>query len=257
MYKLTKLFFAATILFSLSSCGNTENKIEKHANYTHSQADTTDNEWFIIDIDINLPTSQFSTANDIITKSLVEEFMGKKFAELSPSSIVDAYADTTYEYFRETNIAYQYEMDEMFDEDEDDLKDILKYEETLKIYPSHFIGDSIVSYVRELYIYQGGMHGLFTKIFAPFNIKTGQRIHLADLYPSKTDIEQLTDALHTSASKLRDEGKLPNEDDDFFSNELIEPSDNFYLTDSTAVFIYNPYEIAPYAYGLIEIPVKK
>ena len=35
----------------------------------------------------------------------------------------------------------------------------------------------------------------------------------------------------------------------------VEPNDNFYITEDGVTFIYNHYEIAPYAMGIIKITI--
>ena len=54
---------------------------------------------------------------------------------------------------------------------------------------------------------------------------------------------------------LREEDKLPAEDE-FYNNWNIVPNGNFALTDSSVIYTFNPYEIAPYCYGIIDRELK-
>jgi hypothetical protein len=62
--------------------------------------------------------------------------------------------------------------------------------------------------------------------------------------------------LDEKAKALRAEGLLPAEDE-FYNDWYIEPNSNFALTDSSIIYTFNPYEIAPYCYGIIDIEIMR
>ena len=110
-----------------------------------------------------------------------------------------------------------------------------------------------VVYLATVDYYEGGAHGINQLLTLNFETKTGRQLTLADIFT--TGYEQplksvLLKALKskvgcTTMSALREKGYLYSMD--------IFPSENFILGDETITFIYNPYEIAPYAMGSTEL----
>ncbi|MGN0845358.1 MAG: DUF3298 domain-containing protein [Kiritimatiellia bacterium] len=103
-----------------------------------------------------------------------------------------------------------------------------------------------VSYRAEEYEYLGGAHGNTTITVLTIDRKTGRELKLEDFIP-KEKHEALLRALREGAvRKLGGEYPLLNE---------VEITDNFYLAEDGLHFIYNRYEIAPYAAGAIEVVI--
>lgn len=115
--------------------------------------------------------------------------------------------------------------------------------------------DGVVVYLVTLDYYEGGAHGINQLLPLNFDARTGSQLHLSDVfvpgYESRlTDI--LLDALQESTStksieELHDQGYL-------YSMDMF-ASENFVLDKDHITFKYNPYEIAPYAVGIVELEV--
>lgn len=122
--------------------------------------------------------------------------------------------------------------------------------------------DSIVSYEAGCYQYEGGAHGLYWVEGTTFRKSDGKRI-VIDLDLSKVDAMQplLREGL---ATYLRDNGAETTIDDLLKSDTFISdgqiplPSTNPYLTADGVKFVYQEYEIGPYAIGTptFTIPLK-
>ena len=106
-----------------------------------------------------------------------------------------------------------------------------------------------------MYNFQGGAHALTQLLTLNFDKATGKTLTLDDVmvpgYKVKLN-ELLQKALMDKAdckdiNELHDKGYL-------FSMEMY-PSSNFILGKDGITFIYNPYEIAPYALGRIELTI--
>jgi hypothetical protein len=88
-----------------------------------------------------------------------------------------------------------------------------------------------------------------------FDPATGRQLFLSDVfapgYEHKLNEVLLKVLLEKTAAKdlneLHDKGFL-------YSMDMF-PSENFVLGDDTITFIYNPYEIAPYAAGCTELTI--
>ena len=104
--------------------------------------------------------------------------------------------------------------------------------------------------------FTGGAHPSSFYTVLNFNPKTGEEIVLSDILKDNYD-EPLTGILINNLAKqlkvksiedIREKGYLYQDSEMFISN-------NFILDNEKIVFIYNKYEIAPYAFGDIMIDV--
>lgn len=113
--------------------------------------------------------------------------------------------------------------------------------------------DTIINYIAEQDTYDGGAHGLFIKSVMNFSTKSGKLVTLDNVllpgYNTRLNeilLEKLLKQTHSNdIGELRTKGYL-------YSMDMC-PS-QFYLINSTGItFIYNQYEIAPYAVGITEL----
>ena len=105
----------------------------------------------------------------------------------------------------------------------------------------------MVSYLKYAYGYSGGAHGMDVLTCRTFDLKTGEQIFEEDLFKRGYE-DRLTEALRTNLLSRY-------EDQDMFFETDITPSDEFYLTSEGITYIYQRYEIGPYAIGIIEVLV--
>lgn len=112
---------------------------------------------------------------------------------------------------------------------------------------------STMSYLATIDYYEGGAHGINQLITFNFDIATGKLMTLSDIFVPGYE-SQLNSALMkalksktglNSLNELKDAGYL-------YSMDMF-PSENFILNEETITFVYNPYEIAPYAMGSVEL----
>lgn len=103
--------------------------------------------------------------------------------------------------------------------------------------------------------YEGGAHGICQHLTMNFDKETGRQLSLSDVFAPGYEHrlnEILLNALFEKTDtknlrELHDKGYL-------YSMDMF-PSENFILGDDTITFIYNPYEIAPYAAGTTELTI--
>ncbi len=115
------------------------------------------------------------------------------------------------------------------------------------------VQNGIFSYGMEQYVYTGGAHGVSNRYFYNYDLQTGALISEDDIF-----VEGYENAL---ANILRQNLVAQNPEtqvlDDLYQTEYdvdkIVPNDNFYFTEEGIIYVFNPYEIAPYAYGETEI----
>ena len=151
---------------------------------------------------------------------------------------------------------YQANMLPLYRQDQND-------EKKLEWYNFHYIVKTSVEqgyknasvYHVFLDYYEGGAHGVNQHLTLNFEQTTGRQLMLADIFVPGYE-QRLSDLLQkalcedvgvSSIKELKDQGYL-------YSMDMF-PSENFILGDETITFIYNPYEIAPYEKGAIELTI--
>jgi len=98
------------------------------------------------------------------------------------------------------------------------------------------------------YVFSGGAHGMLNRLFYVFDIKSGKRLKMEDVFLAQSDsilTELLTNEIRSryeihSDSSLQSFGLFV---------EVVEPNNNFWISNSGIGFYYNSYELAPYSYG--------
>lgn len=103
----------------------------------------------------------------------------------------------------------------------------------------------------EGYQFAGGAHGSSWELYDNYDIRKKKRMDLSDIITKgSTAIEQLLEQ-HFRKEYDVENGKSLKESGLFES--AIKPTDNFFFDDWGITFVYNQYEIAPYAMGIISI----
>ena len=103
--------------------------------------------------------------------------------------------------------------------------------------------------------YEGGAHGISQHLTINFEQSTGRQLMLSDIFVPGFENKLCTilqKALREfvgvkTNKELTNQGYL-------YSMDMF-PSENFILGDDAITFIYNPYEIAPYEKGCIELKI--
>jgi len=106
------------------------------------------------------------------------------------------------------------------------------------------------------YAFTGGAHGMEVSKYLTFNLKNGSFINLFEqLNPEKQDqVVQLISKKLSESYAQENHGNLVEAG--FFS-EQIELSHEIYVTPFGLGFVYQPYEIAPYSFGIIDVFIFK
>lgn len=101
------------------------------------------------------------------------------------------------------------------------------------------------------YEYTGGAHGLTTRSADTWNVQTGRRLLLGDLFTSDVDYKAFT--IQSVTEQIQQDMQQGN--DIYFENyrELVVinfSEEDFYLTHGGVTVFYQVYEIAPYVAGI-------
>lgn len=113
---------------------------------------------------------------------------------------------------------------------------------------------NFLSYQFKVYSYMGGAHGNTTTANRVFDLNSQQAITLSNLF-SADNLAQVGVLLRQALATLNECESVEQlaQAGIFFSANEIEPTDNFLLDGKGLTWIYDPYEIAPYAYGPVTV----
>lgn len=108
-----------------------------------------------------------------------------------------------------------------------------------------YASEKLVSYKIVSWSYSGGAHGMTdTKVGT---IRNGKVLKLSDLPENIETLWQRALNSHPEIKTIKEYAT--------FLNEEPQITDNFYLDDKGIHFIYQPYEIAPFATGIVDVLV--
>lgn len=117
---------------------------------------------------------------------------------------------------------------------------------------------NVISFIMNSSGYMGGAHGFYNSFGLNYDTKTGELIDFAAL---SDDADKFYNDTLTYNRELTqtDEYKERMFPEDFFDGSELETvlygDEKWYLSDEGLVFISNPYELGPYASGIIEFVI--
>lgn len=120
-----------------------------------------------------------------------------------------------------------------------------------------YYNPTIISYQIYSYSYLGGAHPSTNNWYYNFDWNTGNLLKMSDVL--KSGFEKKLNELIVAAFR-KERGLKPNEPlNSVLFNNTLTYTNNFAIRQGKLVFMYNPYDIAAYAYGptVIEIPVSE
>ena len=117
-------------------------------------------------------------------------------------------------------------------------------------YTVHTLSDSILSLTVGIYEYTGGAHGNYWDVAFNFDLETGQAYTLKEYY-------QNPDYLQYVDKVIKEE--LDREKESVFEDAFQSFKENgqFYIANDRPYIFFNPYEVANYARGIVQIPLSQ
>ena len=105
-----------------------------------------------------------------------------------------------------------------------------------------------INYVLSYYSYRGGAHGIQTVSPIVFDAKTGAVVSEQDLFAPgyEAPVAALLKEAVRASMEVEDEELLSLVD-----MELVAPNNNFSVSSSGIEWIFQPYEVGPYALGIV------
>lgn len=204
-----------------------------------------------IEITVQLPVClDNKDALDSIRNTIVSNLFGVEYVKFHNDSLLKQFKSDLINEYKLTNEPILNEMDEgsLYSFNNEHVLDGF----------SLLNDENIYSYGINRYVFMGGAHGLNTINYMNFNVKTGKLITENDLFLKNT-MPKLTDLIKKRIveQSKEDEGIEPIsklEKTDYWI-DAIKPNGNFYLTDESLNYVFNPYEIGPYYLGITEVRI--
>lgn len=245
---MKKILFILLVI-TLVGCSSEKDDLFETKSYSCEIVNKELNLQFEFTGEIELPTTKMGDSHKLLQESIISALFGSEFADYSTKKVLRVYADSSF-------TEYEKVYEEIYDHAECtiDNAQICNFETHVKGWVL-YCDSNILSYQRELYTYAGGAHGMNTKTNYVFDIKTGKRLTEEDIFGQGFE-RKIGKLLDEKANTLRSKSILPTEDE-FYNDWYIEPNGNFALTDSSIIYTFNPYEIAPYCFGIIDIEITK
>jgi len=205
-----------------------------------------------VDIEVEIPVA-FADTNALkaVRKTIITNLFGEDYVSVKNDSIVQQFCAELHKEYK------------------DNFVPLLKVKDTKNNYSFNnehkLLGFSLLSdkniyvYGIERYVDMGGAHGLETRNFYNFDLKTGKQILEADIFKAdyKSKLSELIKVRIVEESKEdstdnNTEPILSLEDTDYWTDS-IKPNGNFYITDEGINYVFNPFEIAPDYVGQTEV----
>lgn len=192
-----------------------------------------------------------------LQRAVCQTVLGDAFLDMRPQQAIEAYAAMKHNEYIQNNLPLLQEW--AIDHEDEPLGETLFNEELiisaapitnhLPLITNHLLW----SYAMDVYEYTGGAHGNRYLLIQNYDLQTGDAVSEQDLFiddyyePLKALLLETLIAQTDEAETKKDLRRLG------YSIADVVPNENFYVTSEGITYVYNPYEIAPYAMGCIQI----
>ena len=192
-----------------------------------------------------------------LQRAVCQTVLGEAFLDMRPQQAIEAYAALKHTEYIQNNLPLLQEW-AIDHEDEPLCETCFNEELIISAAPmTDHLPESadrfLWSYAMDVYEYTGGAHGNRYLLIQNYDLETGDMVNEQDLFiddyyePLKTLLLNALIAQTDNAESKRDLRRMG------YSVADVVPNENFYVTKEGITYVYNPYEIAPYAMGCIEI----
>ncbi len=187
-----------------------------------------------------------ASSKAVITDSISRGWFGMSKTFQQPDALLQAVSDTFLQQYRQATDEWKKNGDgavgPSFHWNEQADVDVI------------YNADSINSLRFTQYQFTGGAHGLQSVFCLVMDMKKGRVLQLTDIF--KEGYEPALQA--TLEQELRVQYDIPegaslNGEKGILFNAHLPISSNFYLTGQGIGFVYNPYDVAPYVVGKIDL----
>lgn len=244
MNKFVCLTAVTGLLAAAVSCTGTftTKELVKSESFCLSEGDTDS---IKVDINVAYPESGLSSpAAANMSKALTSRLFGEQYAALAPEDAMERYTSDAVTEYREANLPLlQSALEQNLPHA------VLSWEDYTygEVAGGH---KDVISYLVTKYAYTGGAHGMTALTSLNFDRKTGTLLTEGDFFTDGYE-EKLSGLLTSHLEESLGE----NVDTSMLFVKEISPNGNFKVSADGVTYIYNQYEIGPYALGAIKVTV--
>ncbi|ETN94547.1 hypothetical protein P278_24900 [Zhouia amylolytica AD3] len=114
--------------------------------------------------------------------------------------------------------------------------------------------EDLISLQLDSYVYTGGAHGYGAVSYMNIDAKTGALLETKDLFTDFSAFKVLVEKKFRQIHNIPEKESI-NSTGFMFDNDVFELPQNIGYNEKGIVLIYNPYDIAAYAEGMIKIEI--
>lgn len=249
--------------FLLSGCNGQKqidnNKVEfiKVEEEVHLKDDKTSPACkFTLDYGYLVETNATDTISQRVNQTIADKILGKGYVGMPIETAVDSFKNAYINNYRK-EVAELYEEDIKNGTSKESLPSWYNYE--YSITTSFNEGwKGVINYTATTFEYSGGAHPNEWAQWLNFNSTTGELIKLNQVFMAGSEVPMgkllLEELIKQMANNLPDETIQSLEDLQnvgILNDTQIYVPENFLLEKDQVSFLYNKYDIAPYAVGMI------
>ncbi len=266
---MPKMLLLSVLMVLASGCGlvgNYDSSAYEHIFHEEEAHLTSDASSPFCDfsIDYTYLNEEGDSIAALINRSVQREFLGKEFASLMPEVAVDSFKNLYIrDYRKEVGEVYQADRAQAASEEEIPAWYNQTYSMVTFIEEGH---GGILNVSANVYVDTGGAHPHQWSQWLNYDFETGKRLTVDEVFQAsaRKDIEQLLLAkLIRQQAALNPEEKVETVEDlnrlGFLQLTSMYIPENFLLSRKGLLFLFNRYDIAPYAAGeiVIEVPYEE
>jgi len=244
------LFFSLFVIIIFNSCKkNIVELTENNYSTRHFLSKDTTLGAIKIFIETEIPAKfKSKPVLDSIRTVIISSLYGNEYVEFPNDSLAQKFSNELINDYLLTNLPMVEKLSK---------KNAYSFNFEHELHGFSLLSDKFLfSYGISRYVYMGGAHGLSTRNFFNFDLNTGKLLKEADIFTENYDekIKELI-KIRIVEQSLEDSTMIPisNLEDTDYWVDAIKPNGNFYITESSINYVFNPYEIAPYSLGETEV----
>ena len=193
-----------------------------------------------------------------INRTIQAHILGKEYTRMNPEVAVDSFKNTYINNYRK-------DVNEFYQEDikngtpKDELPTWYNYEYGLTTYFSEG-KEGILNFIAEPFEYTGGAHPNSWNKWMNFEKNTGKLLALKDVFMAGSEkpiSDMLLEELITEMATRLENSSITSleglQNAGILNSTNMYVPDNFLLEKEKVSFLYNKYDIAPYAVGIITL----
>lgn len=247
--ELTLLFLVVTIL---SACKFTKPKEDSTVSSWKFDKLSTEKTVYIdndslkpgmkLTFEMNYPSAyENDTILNYVQHIFSQAFAGKEYASLSPKVV--------FERIEGESLKQAVDYAHAIGDDYDDFGDYFQTITTSVSDSSHLL--YYITAKNEISQYTGGAHGMYNQTYLNADTRTGDLIDEDRLFKQDTK-QNLTKLIKELLPLQKNSSGDPVT---LLEPDNVSPNNNFYFSKIGVVYVFNPYEVAPYSDGIIQVEI--